>query len=279
MSFTDAEWDEVSQDIPSIQDPFLQKFLAGREELIDQEKTQRADASFRASLSPIAERACAIVDRIRDHEHRTVWDASVEEDLAVRSHQPIFPGMMFMMGKERMEETNLWKIVRKMPKGCLLHAHLDAMVDFDFIVKELIKLPGMHISSDRPLTNKSALEDSALQFRYRAKERTEGSLWSEEYKSGDLLLMTKMAEEFPNGGTEGFLKWLAGRCRLSLVDSHEQHHGIDAIWVKFAKCFVVVATMLHYEPIYRIFLRELMRRLMDDGVKWAELRWAPPEKE
>ena len=35
---------------------------------------------------------------------------------------------MFSLARERMEKTKLWKIVRKMPKGCLLHAHLDAMM-------------------------------------------------------------------------------------------------------------------------------------------------------
>lgn len=37
--------------------------------------------------------------------------------------------MCFTLAKERMERTELWKIVKKFPKGALLHAHLEAMVD------------------------------------------------------------------------------------------------------------------------------------------------------
>jgi adenosine deaminase CECR1 len=273
MPMPDDLWEELSQDIPSTSDPFVQQYLAGRESLISKEKETRSDASFRKALTPIARRACAIVDRIRAHEQATVWTPNVEEQLAQETKQSIFPGMMFMLAKERMEQTNLWKIVRRMPKGCLLHAHMDAMVDFDFILDELLKTPGMHMSSNVSLKTYEAREDAVLRFRFRAKERVDGSIWDEAYEGGSFLLLTKVADEFPEGGRPGFLKWLKSRCTLSLVDSHEQHHGVDAIWEKFAKCFVVVATMIHYEPMFRAFLRRLMGLLKADGVNWAELRY------
>ncbi|KAH7148702.1 hypothetical protein EDB81DRAFT_868865 [Dactylonectria macrodidyma] len=275
-TMSNEEWEEVAQDIPSLSDPFLQKYLAGRATLIDQEKTGRSDASFKKSLSPIAKRACAIVEKIRDHENAAIWTAEVEEDLAQQSNECIFPGMMFMLAKDRMEKTNLWKIVRRMPKGSLLHAHLDAMVNFDFLLDELLRTPGMHMSSDQPLHNKAALEDAEPSFRFRAQEQTEGSVWDENYKPGTFLLLTKVADEFPDGGKAGFLKWLKARCVLSTRDVHEQHHGIDAIWVKFAKCFMVCATIIHYEPMFRAFLRQLLKALKDDGVNWAELRFTWP---
>lgn len=271
MALSNEDWEDISQEIPSRDEPFIQKFLSGRDSLIKQEKTTRSDASFRASLSPIAQRACAIVDRIREHEKDTVWTGKVEEDLARESHQNIFPGMMFSLAKDRMESTKLWKIVRQMPKGCLLHAHMDAMVEFDFVLEELLNTPGMHMSSDRPLNTKTAREDAVLNFRFRAKERTDGSIWEEGYEPESFILMTKVADDFPEGRA-GFLKWLKSRCTLSSADNHEPHHGIDAIWDKFIKCFIVVATIIHYEPMFRSFLRRLMSLLKADGVNWAELR-------
>ncbi|KAL6873250.1 adenosine deaminase-related growth factor [Trichoderma longibrachiatum] len=276
MPTADELWEELSRDIPSTSDPFLQQYLTGRDSLISKEKEARADASFRKSLTPIARRACAIVDRIRAHEQATIWTPGVEEQLARETKQSIFPGMMFMMAKERMEQTKLWKIVRRMPKGSLLHAHMDAMVDFDFILNELLNTPGMHMTSNVPLDSDERRENAVLRFRYRAKERVDGSIWDPSYEPGSFLLLTKMADDFPEGGRQGFLKWLKSRCTLSLVDSHEQHHGINAIWEKFSKCFVVVATMIHYEPMFRAFLRRLMSLLKADGVNWAELRFTWP---
>ncbi|CCE28238.1 related to cecr1 protein [Claviceps purpurea 20.1] len=276
MAMPNDEWEEIFQEIPSESDPFIQKYMEGRANLINQEQTSRSDAAFRKSLSPIAKRACAIVDKIRSHEASTVWTADVEEDMAQSSNQNVFPGMMFMMAKNRMESTKLWKIVRRMPKGCLLHAHMDAMVDFDFLLKTLLDTPGMHMSSDRPLSNADALENAAMSFRYKAEERTDGSIWDASYCADSFILLTKTADDFPNGGRKGFLQWLKSRCTLSTGDSHEQHHGIDAIWRKFSKCFVVVSTIIHYEPIFRAFLQRLMSQLNSDGVRWVELRFTWP---
>lgn len=271
MSMPDDIWEELSQEIPSTSEPFLQQYLSGRSNLITQERATRSDASFRSSLSPIAKKACAIVDKIRDHEQRTVWSAEVEEKMAQETGQCVFPGMMFMNAKDRMESTKLWKIVRRMPKGALLHAHLDAMVEFDFVLDELMKTPNMHMASDRPLDTPEALENASPSFRYRHKVNTDGSIWHKDYTSDKFILLTKCADDFP-GGRPAFLKWLKSRCTLSLVDSHEQHHGIDHIWEKFGKCFMVVATMIHYEPMFRSFLRRLMSLLKADGVNWVELR-------
>ncbi|KAM0340113.1 hypothetical protein ACHAPU_010687 [Fusarium lateritium] len=270
---SNEEWEEVSQDIPSLSDPFLQQYLTGRANLMTQEQKSRSDASFKASLSPIAKRASDIVDRIRDQENDSIWTPQVEEDLAQAGNECIFPGMMFMLAKDRMEKTNLWKIVRRLPKGTLLHAHMDAMVNFDFLFDELLKLPGMHMSSNQPLNSEEALEKAIPSFRYRTKADTDGSIWDESYKPDTFVPLPKAADDFPNGGRTGFLKWLKARCTLSVTDSHEQHHGVDAIWIKFATCFFVSDSIIHYEPMFRIFLRELMRNLKDDGVNWAELRF------
>lgn len=42
MGFTDQEWEEISQDIPKENEPFLQKYLESREALIAQENKQRS---------------------------------------------------------------------------------------------------------------------------------------------------------------------------------------------------------------------------------------------
>ncbi|KAH7326076.1 adenosine deaminase family protein [Stachybotrys elegans] len=273
MAMPNDVWEEISQDIPQTSDPFIQQYLSGRSSLIDQERTSRSDASFRTALSPIAKRACAIVDRIRADELATIWTPQVEEDMAIATNQPVFPGMMFMLSKDRMESTKLWRIVRRMPKGSLLHAHTDAMVSFDFILEELINAPGMHMSSDRCLTSPEAMENAALNFRYRAKDRTEGSVWEEGYEPSTFLKLTNVADQFP-GGRSAFLAWLKSRLVLSQQDSHQQHHGIDSIWLKFIKCFQVADTIMHYEPIFRSFLRRLMSDLKADGVNYAELRFS-----
>jgi adenosine deaminase CECR1 len=79
--------------------------------------------------------------------------------------------MMFSLAKQRMEATRLWQIVRKMPKGALLHAHMDAMVDFDYLFDVLLETDGMHIRCMYPLHTSTALEGAPIKFRFQTTER------------------------------------------------------------------------------------------------------------
>lgn len=272
MSLSNEEWDEIRQEIPSASDPFVAKYLGGRDALIAQEHKSRADASFRANASPIVRRAAAVVARIRDEERKTTWTAQAEEDLATSKGMAPFPGMMFTLAKQRLETTRLWRIVQRMPKGSLLHAHLDAMVDFDFLFDVLLRTPGMHLAAAEPLTSPAALECAGVNFRFRDAESSPRSLWEDGYVPGEFRLLTTAADEFPDGGRAGFLRWLKSRCTISLTDSVEQHHGIDAVWRKFERTFGVVDSFLHYEPVFRAFMRRLMEKLLADGIYWVELR-------
>jgi adenosine deaminase CECR1 len=239
------------------------------------------DHSFRNSLSPIARRADAIVARIRAEEQQTVWTAQLEEDIAQSASTrniTVHPGMMFSLAKDRMESTKLWRIVRRLPKGALLHAHMDAMVEFDFMIDVVMNTPGMcvHVEeTERNLATEERRREGLFLIRFRKEWPDyvkEKSIWEDSYMPGTPQPLKQVAEDFPDGGRTGFVKWLYSRCCISQTDSVEAHHGLDAIWDKFKKCFLIVGSMLHYEPIFRQFMRRLLSLLVADGVQWVELR-------
>lgn len=129
------------------------------------------DHAFRQSLSPLAKEACSIVDRIREQEQKTIWTNEFEDILAQKAGANVYPGMMFSLAKEKMEQTKLWQIIRKMPKGALLHAHMDAMVDFDYLFDVLLAEPGMHIHCNTPLPTPTAREGAPIKFRFYKSEK------------------------------------------------------------------------------------------------------------
>lgn len=59
--------------------------------------------------------------KIRQYEMATRWRDEARSD--------IFAGMAFTRARESIHESILWKIVQRLPKGSLLHAHFDAMVE------------------------------------------------------------------------------------------------------------------------------------------------------
>ncbi|KAH8768150.1 hypothetical protein F5883DRAFT_69100 [Diaporthe sp. PMI_573] len=274
-----GEWEEIAQTIPSKDDAFIQKYMTGREALIAEEKKSRSDHSFRQNLSPIAQKACRIVEKIREEEQRTLWTYEYEDQLAVREGCTMHSGMMFTLAKGMMERTKLWRIVRRMPKGSILHAHLDAIVDLDYVFDTLLSEPGMHISSpDASLGTSAAREDAVVNFRFFAKEKNPSlSIWDDaKYKPGEFVPLKKAADSFPDGGREGWIRWMKSKTTISETDAVEQHHGVDHIWRKFSKCFVIMGTVIHYEPIFRKFLRRMMKQYYEDGVYWGEIRFTWP---
>lgn len=82
----------------------------------------------------------------------------------------MYPGMMFVLAKEKMEKTRLWQIVKKMPKGALLHAHMDAMVDFDFLFDLLLATPGIHIHCVHGISTANEYETAPIKFRFKKAE-------------------------------------------------------------------------------------------------------------
>jgi len=269
-----SDW-EIEDGLPQFSDQFIQQYLQGREALIEQEQAQRSDYAFRQSITPLAKEACAIVARIRAEEHSTIWTNDYEQNLARQKDISYFPGMMFTLAKERIEKTKTWEIVRKMPKGALLHCHVDAMIDVDWLVEQALNTEGMAIMADRALCSAEAREQGVVTFRYTKKTKMEGNaIWTNQYEPNALVPATKAADGFPQGGRTAFKAWLASRMTITLEESQGHHHGVDNVWEKFASCFQSVGSILFYEPIFRAALQLLLPELLEDGIRWVDFRCA-----
>ena len=263
-----------AEGVPSLEDSFIQKYLDGRDALVNQEKRQRSDHAFRETLSPMAAEASAIVSAIRFEEQETLWRPGFEEHLVKSQNIDFFPGMMFFLAKERMRESKLWRIVKKMPKGALLHCHLGAMGEPDWMIEQAFATPGMCITCEVSLHTPVLRKTCPFRFRFGKPTETGGSasLWDESYKSGTLVPVETAAASFPDGGKEGFTEWLKSRITITPEEALQQHAGPHAIWTKFISCFGILASLQHYEPIFRRFIRHVLESLHQDGVRWVEFR-------
>ncbi|PNS17314.1 hypothetical protein CAC42_6997 [Sphaceloma murrayae] len=258
--------------VPSTSEPFVQKYLNGREALIAQEKRLRSDHAFRETLSPMAREASAIVRAIRDEERRTVWTNDYEDKLASETGD-IYPGMMFTQARPRMEQTKLWKIVKKCPKGALLHCHFDATVDFTWLLEELFAYGGFHLSASAPLADKTSLRKTSFKFTWRkTKQETTESIWDSSYTPDTLVPLDIAADTYTDGGRAGFRDWILTRTSITHDESLAHHEGPNEVWRKFMSCFAVVGTMLHYEVIWKKAIKRVLSLLAEDGVQYVDLR-------
>jgi len=162
-----------------------------------------------------------------------VWSAGLDEATAHQADEILYPGVMFHHAKGRMEKTNLWKIVEKMPKGSLLHAHMDAMFDIDFLIDQAFSTPGIHILAPKPFLTSADYEKGPVFFQFSSQSTAEGekkaSIWAEGYEPSSLIPIQSAASSFPNGGESAFREWLRSRCMLMPEHSHHHHHGVDRV--------------------------------------------------
>lgn len=188
----------------------------------------------------------------------------------------MFPGMMFNVAKEHMETTRLWKIVLKMPKGSLLHCHLGAMVDLQWVFTAALEEPGMCVSASEPLTTAEVRDKAGLSFSHsKEPNMTAASIWSSDYTPGTLVPLTAAADSYPDGGREGWVAWMKERCSITQSESLQHHLGVDDVWRKLNSAFAILPGIVYYEPILRNFLQEFFHTLLKDGVRWLEFRTAP----
>ena len=272
VSDPESIW-EIKEGLPQFEDQFIQQYFQGREALIEQEKAQRSDYSFRQSLTPLATEACLIVSRILAEERQSIWTGEFQDDVARGEGVNMYPGMMFSLALETMERTKSFQIVKKMPKGALLHAHQDAMIDVDWLIDTVLQIDGMTISASEGLWNPISMKNGEVLFRFsKIRPASASSLWTKDYQTSQPVLLKEAAESYPDNGVEGFKAWMKGKCTITPEESIKHHHGLDAVWQKFHRCFAPLNSMEYYEPVFRASVQRLLRQLVEDKLKWVEFR-------
>lgn len=236
------------------------------------------DVLFKSTLSPIAKQAAKILRQIRRKELETTWTSSYDESLAERNGGNSYPGMMFTLARDKMEkESRVWQIIERMPKGALLHAHLDAMFDVDWLVEQVMREPGLCIMAPQSFSDEDSRNNGRLEIRYVEDPPQQGTqatdIWS-NYQPMTPVPVVVAAQSFPGGGVPGFKRWLIRRCTIDQDEALYHHHGLDAIWRKFQSCFLTIGWLLFYEPIFRRGMQRLLQQLKTDGISYVDFRVA-----
>jgi len=221
----------------------------------------------------MAQEACAIVSQIRFEEQQTLWTKEYEDSL-LTEHVDVFPGMMFSLAKDRMEKSRLWQIVKRMPKGALLHCHLEAMVDLDWALEEAFNTEGVCVIADGPITDDKTRRRTGFSFTYSKNANGDASIWNDRYTANTPVPVNQVADTFPDGGKKAFIEWIRSRVTITHSEHLSHHEGPNEVWRKFISCFPILGSLIYYEPIFRKFVRRMCKALVDDGVYYVDLRAA-----
>ena len=120
----------------------------------------------------------------------------------------------------------------QMPKGGLLHAHLDATVRVDVLLKLALEQPAMHVRASGPLTANN-LKTVLPRFRALPKTQwtTTASLTDTQYVLDSWVPIKNARENFSKslGGPEGFDKWVFGCLQINPSEAYGTHNTTSKV--------------------------------------------------
>ena len=115
-----------------------------------------------------------------------------------------------------------------MPKGGLLHAHLDATVDVNILLQYAIETPGMHLRITRSL-DPATLTSNVPQFAVipLSDSTTYASL--EEAPAESWVPIVSARGNFVNGGPAGFDKWALSTMMINPSEAYGTHNTLTKV--------------------------------------------------
>ncbi|KAF8969728.1 hypothetical protein BDZ97DRAFT_1794869 [Flammula alnicola] len=247
----------------------ISDFQAQRTALIENDRSLRREYLPTNKRSDKEIEADKIVRRIRALEADTIW----KEEHPSIPHP--FPGMEFLTGKSIIMKTRIFEILSKMPKGALLHAHLDATVNASFLLSLALNQPSIHVRIQQPLSA-STLASNLPEFRSlsAAQFTAHSSLTSASYPLGAWVSLQSARNAFAKelGGVEGFDKWVIGSMTINPAEAYGTHNTNAKIWKKFGSTFITSTGLIRVEPIFAEYTREFFRSSIADGISYVEPR-------
>ncbi|KAG8731821.1 hypothetical protein FRC11_002106 [Ceratobasidium sp. 423] len=192
-----------------------------RASLIATERALRFDADVIANATENEKRATEIVNAIRTREAKEIWDAN---DGTVMHHT-----MDFLTARKTIMNTELYQVLKQLPKGGLLRGHMNTMCDVGFIYNLALDYPAIHIRVDSRITPTTPLPVPELKPfppNVVAEYANGPSLTCADYVLGTWVPLAKARNEFIYGGSEAFDKWIIG---LLLLGAEEGTKDYDAL--------------------------------------------------
>ncbi|KAH7926643.1 Metallo-dependent hydrolase [Leucogyrophana mollusca] len=247
----------------------LEEYNVKRAALIAEDRALRIDHARASNHTATEIQADAIVRRIRKEEAETIW-AEEHDDVP----HP-FPGMEFLTGKHIILKTKLFQLLSKMPKGALLHAHLDITVNGRTLLDLALQHAAIHIRAPVPI-NAATILSVSPEFGPQAPAfvSIDSSLCAKEYVPGTWVPLRIARENFdPSlGGKDGFDKWILSRMSITPSEAYITHNNNIRIWDKFREAIIFATPLVYYYPLFEDYVRSFLLETIADGVSYIEAR-------
>jgi len=161
----------------------------------------------------------------------------------------------FITAKSKIEQSQVFKIIKKMPKGAILHVHDLALADFHWLIKNITYLKMCYMCYDAKL--------QLIQFKISASKpnSTASCNW----------VSTPIARK-QSGDPIKFDKDLYDNLTMTRGDPSKLYPTQNALWVKFGGIFGILLGLLGFEDAFSGYYTKGLEEFRDDNIQYAEVR-------
>lgn len=120
----------------------------------------------------------------------------------------------------------------QMPKGALLHAHLDATVNQNFVLQLALQQPALHVRTATPI-NATTIGSTLPEFRALPQNQfAEGpGVTDVSYVANEWVSLQQARNTFDPalGGPHGFDKWVLSAITINPKEAYETHNTVKKV--------------------------------------------------
>lgn len=205
----------LPEDLGSVKD-----YFNARESLINAERALGFEGKVNKSDQEV--QAEQIVRKLKKWEERNHHGMRTDGSGREAGHR-------FLHGVDAIENSQLFKIAQKAPKGSLLHCHFDCILPPRGMLDDARNQDRLHIKSDCPLTTAAFFACALPQFRVLPRDAEPSvttNLFSKAYVAGSWMKYSEFLQLFPGGG-ERAEAWLTNKMVLKSDDAYHPRQTVD----------------------------------------------------
>lgn len=168
---------------------------------------------------------------------------------------------------DTVNQSKVFQIIQKMPKGAILHSHDTYINTADYAVS-LAYWPNLW---QRTLNNSDIVEE----FRFSREEPANSNV---NDTNGDSTW--RLVEDVRNEmGASKYDEHIRKIFTLFDKNIHPkiQYKDIDDVWVRFYDINTKFYPIVTFAPIWKIYYKNALKEMLNDGVQYLELRGGLPK--
>ncbi len=225
--------------------PTYQQYIASRETVFNAENADNFESDVK--LNQKENQANAIIMAAKN----------VELDDGFKNPQNFAPSRHFFEVLEQINKSKLFKFIRRMPKGGILHAHDTALCSTDYLVS---------LTYSEHLWQCNDANNTIVSFKFsrNAPDAVNGCKW------------LRVVDERARIGRAEYDAHIRSNFTLFTNDTRK-FSDINAVWNEFMGLFIRFEPLVTYAPVFKDYYKQALKEMLQDGVQYLELRVLLPQ--